>query len=201
MATEGEGSVTRWIGDLKAGRPDAAQRLWQRYCAELVRLARARLGAAPRAAEDEEDVALSAFHSFYAAAARGRFPRLDDRDDLWRVLVTVTEWKAADLRQRQGQQKRGGGRVANAADVAAPGTDLFEQFAAIAPSPEFAAIVAEEFRRRLDALPDEVYRRVVLLKMEGYTDQEIADRLGCGLRSVSRKLALVRKAWLAEAPP
>jgi hypothetical protein len=37
--------------------------------------------------------------------------------------------------------------------------------------------------------------------MEGLTDAEVAARLGCGLRSVARKLALIRKAWLAETPP
>jgi hypothetical protein len=61
MATGDEGSVTRWLAELKAGDPAAAQRLWARYFADLVRLARARLRQAPRAAEDEEDVALSAF--------------------------------------------------------------------------------------------------------------------------------------------
>ena len=39
MTDEGGGSVTRWIGELKAGEPDAAQRLWERYFADLVRLA------------------------------------------------------------------------------------------------------------------------------------------------------------------
>jgi DNA-directed RNA polymerase specialized sigma24 family protein len=117
MATGDQGSVTRWLGALKAGDPDAAQRLWERYFADLVRLARARLRRAPRAAEDEEDVALSAFDSFCTAATQRRFPRLDDRDDLWRVLVTLTERKAADLRRRRRRQKRGGGRVAPEADL------------------------------------------------------------------------------------
>src|SRR4051812_36370551 len=106
---EGEGSVTLWIGDLKAGDADAAQRLWERYFATLVRLARDRLRATHRGAEDEEDVALSAFDSFCAAASRGRFPRLDDRGDLWKVLVTLTHRKALDQVARQRRQKRGGG--------------------------------------------------------------------------------------------
>src|SRR5271157_2479085 len=109
MMDQSGGSVTRWLGDLKAGDPDAAQRLWERYFAELVRLARARLGGVSRAAADEEDVALSAFESFCAAVSDGRFPRLEDRDDLWRVLVTVAERKAFDLIRRQRRLKQGGG--------------------------------------------------------------------------------------------
>jgi DNA-directed RNA polymerase specialized sigma24 family protein len=200
MATGDEGSVTRWLGELKAGDPAAAQRLWERYFADLVRLARARLRKATRAAEDEEDVALSAFDSFCTAAARGRFPRLDDRDDLWKVLVTVTERKASDLLRRQYRLKRGGGRVAPEADVAGPEGELLDQLAGTAPTPEFAALVAEEYRRRLAALPEAALRRVAELKMEGYSNEEIAGRLGLGVRSVVRKLDLIRRTWLGEAP-
>src|SRR5262245_37415657 len=111
MSTDDHGSVTRWLGGAKAGGDTAARELWRRYFESLVRLARARLRASPRTAEDEEDVALSAFDSFLAGAARGRFPRLDDRHDLWRILVTITTRKALDQVNRQRRRKRGGGRV------------------------------------------------------------------------------------------
>jgi hypothetical protein len=76
------GSVTHWIGLLKAGDQQAAQPLWERYFQQLVALARQRLRNMPRRATDEEDVALSAFDSFCRDACRGRFPQLGDRDDL-----------------------------------------------------------------------------------------------------------------------
>src|SRR4051812_207164 len=103
MSSEGGGSVTRWIGDLKAGDAAAAQPLWERYFHRLVFLARARLRASrrPSVVEDEEDAALSAFQSFCDGAARGRFPRLTDRDDLWRLLVVITARKACAQVQRR----------------------------------------------------------------------------------------------------
>jgi hypothetical protein len=103
-----EGSVTRWIGDLKSGGAAAARQLVEGYFDSLVRLARKKLGAwAGGAAEDEEDAALSAVGSFCRRAAQGRFPRLDDRDNLWRLLVVITVRKAFDQIQRQKAQKRG----------------------------------------------------------------------------------------------
>src|SRR3954449_262565 len=106
MPIDDQGSVTLWLGALKGGDLDAAQPLWERYFAQLVRLARARLLAAPRAAADadEEDAALSAFDSFCGGAARGRFPRLVDRDELWRLLVVLTARKVVAQAQRQCRQ-------------------------------------------------------------------------------------------------
>jgi DNA-directed RNA polymerase specialized sigma24 family protein len=203
MMPDDEGSVTRWLGDLKAGDSDAAQRLWERYFGSLVRLANARLRNAPRGAEDEEDAALSAFDSFCTAAAEGRFPRLDDRDDLWRILVTLTNRKALNQVQRQRRQKRGGGRVADETALGKAGDDrgFLDGLAGSEPSPEFAVMVADEFRQRLDSLRDDSLRRIALMRMEGYTNEQIAERLDCGLRSVSRKLELIRRYWLGEDDP
>ena len=197
-----EGSVTLWIGALRAGDDEAARQLWNRYFEALVRLARARLRA--RAVADEEDVALSAFDSFYAGVARGRFPDIADRDGLWRLLVTLTARKATDRLRHESRQKRGSGRVVLESALAAgpeSEADVMGQVIGPEPSPEFAAQVAEECGRRLNGLPDESLRSVALMKMEGYTNDEIADRLGCDPRTVTRKLKLIRKAWVAEGPP
>ena len=202
MDLQPDGSVTHWLGALKGGDAAAAQRLWERYFDRLVRLARAKLGAMPRGAADEEDVALSAFHSFCQGAARGRFPRLVDRDNLWRLLVTITARKALDQVRRQARQKRGGGRVLVGSARAGGEDDTdgagLDQVVGQEPTPQFAAMVADECRRLLAALDDETLRQVALLRMEGYSDQEIAARVDCSLRTVSRKLALIRKAWLRE---
>ena len=104
-------SVTYWIGQLKAGDAQAAQQLWERYYTRLVRLAQQKLQPLPRRAADEEDVALSAFHSFCNGVDKGRFPQLNDRDDLWQILVTLTGWKAANLKKHERAAKRGGGKV------------------------------------------------------------------------------------------
>src|SRR5262249_59008478 len=111
VATNGRASVPFWPGALKAGALAAAQPLWERYFGQLVRLARARLRVTPRAGADadEEDAALSAFDSFCAGAARGRFPRLADRDELWRLLVGLTARQVGGPAQRPGRQERGRG--------------------------------------------------------------------------------------------
>src|SRR5215469_6728517 len=118
MTDESGRSVTRWLESLKLGDAAAAQELWRRYFQALVRLARDRLRGAPRAVADEEDAALSAFDSFVRGAACNRYPRLDDRDDLWRLLVVITERKALDQAQRERRQKRGGGKILGILELA-----------------------------------------------------------------------------------
>src|SRR5262249_1291385 len=112
-----EGSVTRLIGMLKEGDRAASQRLWEAYFGRLVGLARARLRGTVRAPADEEDVALSAFDSFFRRAERGQFPQLHDRDDLWQLLFVLTVRKAINLVHHHGRKSRGGGRVLSLADL------------------------------------------------------------------------------------
>jgi DNA-directed RNA polymerase specialized sigma24 family protein len=197
------GSVTIWIDLLKAGDRDAAQPLWEGYFRKLVSLARKKLRATSRRAADEEDVALSAFDSFCRAAECGRFPQLEDRHDLWQILVMLTARKAADLRKHEQRQKRGGGAVLDEAALAGPSSSPTEgagldQFMGAEPTPAFAAEVADECRRLLDQLGDDKLRKVALLKMEGFTDQEVAVQLKCGLRTVERKLERIRHRWEKE---
>ena len=198
-------AVTEWFRRLTpSGDSEAAQRLWDHYYTRLLHLARQKLGPRNRRMSDEEDVVLSAFDSFYRAAAAGRFPRLDDREDLWRLLVTITARKAADHRKHQQRQKRGGGDVRG---ESAFDTDRVESTAGIdgvvgnEPTPEFAAEVAEQYGWLLTQLGDETLRRIASLRLENYSLMEIAEALGCSLRTVKRRLAMIRTKWEGAIGP
>jgi DNA-directed RNA polymerase specialized sigma24 family protein len=196
------GSVTLWLRRLQAGDREAAQQLWERYVQPLVKLARARLRGTPRQAADEEDVALAAFDSFCRGAENGRFPRLNDCNDPWQVLVVLAGRKAADLRRHEGRAKRGGGRVlqheaASADDSSADG-DALAHIIGREPSPELAAQLAEGFRDRLAMLGSAELQSVALLKLEGYTFEEIAAQCGCVPRTVNRRIRLIRHIWEKE---
>jgi len=207
MTTREGGSITGYLGNLKDGDQAAAQPLWEHYFAKLVTVARSKLRRMRKstADEDEEDAALSAFNSFCAGAARGKFPQLADRDDIWKLLVVITARKAMAQANRAGRQKRGGGRVVEEAALFGQGFDGttsslvgLEAIAAQGPSPEFAAMMAEECRRLLEQLEDDSLRQVALSRMEGYNNDEIAAQLGCARRTVARRLDLIKKTWLAS---
>jgi DNA-directed RNA polymerase specialized sigma24 family protein len=195
-----QGSVTHWLGLLKAGDEAAAQHLWDRFFTRLVGLAQDQLRGLPRGPADEEDVALSAFNRFCLAARRGQFPRLEDRDDLWQLLALLAERKARDHRRREKRLKRGGGQVRDEAWL--QGSRRKEGLVAVTsrePTPEFAALLAEECRVLLKRLDDDGLRAVAVAKMEGCTNQEVAAALTCSLRTVERKLQLIRNIWERNA--
>jgi DNA-directed RNA polymerase specialized sigma24 family protein len=197
-----EQSISRLVRGLKAGDAEAAEKLWAAYFDKVIRLARKKLGGMPRRAADEHDVALSVMKSLYVGTARGRFPALTDRDNLWRLLVVITHRKVADLIVHERRRKRGGGAVrgesAFRADDSPSQPGALEAILAQEPGPETLVQMEEEFHRLLDRLRDDLLRRIAVFKMEGYTNDEIAEKVGRARRTIARKLDIIRKTWLVD---
>lgn len=190
-------TITLWIRDLKAGDEEAAARLWDRYFQRLVGLAAKKMSAQRRLAA-EEDVALSAFKSLCLGAQQGRFPALSDRENLWPLLVVLTSRKASGRLRSERRLKRGG-NLNRQAEWASDEPQHLDQMLGSEPTPEETAELAEESERLLKLL-DEEARAIALAKLEGYTNLEIAGRTGLALRSVERKLQLIRRTWEAQSP-
>lgn len=192
---QSDGSITVYLRKLREGDREAARVLWDRYFRRLVGLARDRLRGFADGHDAAEDVALSAFDSVYRRAELGQYEQLDDRGNLWSLLFVVTVRKAIDHARREVRRPDTPGRILGL-------TDLDENDVAgvlgTEPTPELAAQVADECRRLLDLLRDDSLRSVALLKMEGYTNREIAGQLGVVEETIERKLKRIRKAWASE---
>ena len=198
---ENDGSVTRQLKDIMSGDLAAFDLLWARYYRRLVRIADAKLNSARHlgVAADGEDAALSAFGTFFKGIADGKFNQVSNRDELWRLLAVLTARKAIDQISRAKTRKRGGGRVLNASDLPAASAGLMADWAAALPgrepTPEFTLMVLEQCRMLLEALPDDRVLAIALWRMEGYSREEIAQKLGCSQRTVTYRLEYIRKAW------
>lgn len=195
--------VTFWINQLQQGDRDVVEGLWQAYFPKLIRLASARLRGMPAHVVDPEEIAQSAFKSFCLAAEKNRFPKLADRDDLWQILVRIIRNKAATAWQHHTRAKRDFNRVTHQILELQEGDSdevsfLKQVLQSEEPDPGLAAEIAEQCECLLRLLPDEQLRQIAVFKMEGYTNEEIADRLGCAPITIERRLGVIRKTWLRK---
>lgn len=194
-------SISEWFGQLKTGEADAAQQLWNRYSAELLRHARQRICTSPLGMADEEDVVVSVFGSIWRGATEGRFADITNRDELWWLLLGITKRKAVDHIRRETAQKR---RQQSSPDLrrAVPVTDAdvysLDNLVGSIPTPDFLVSLEEQYVRLLGLLRDDLLREIVVLRIEGRTIAEISQRLNIGLRAVERKLQLIREKWKRE---
>lgn len=202
MSDSSDHSISLWLSGLKRGEEEAARQVFEKCFERLIQVAKSRLAGASRRVADEEDVALSVFHSLCRGAAAGRFERLRDRGELWQMLMAITQQKVVDLKRHNIRQKRGGGEVRGESvflekDAEQLGRGI-EDYAIEELTPQFLCTLAEEHQRLLGLLRDDALRRIALLRMEGYTDEEIASEMGVSLRTVERKLQLIREQWTKE---
>jgi DNA-directed RNA polymerase specialized sigma24 family protein len=205
MSAEDPGSVTRLLKGLKEGQPEAVEAIWNRYYQRVLAVARRRLRGGPHdAAEDDEDVALSALNGLAAGAAQGRFPRLDDRSDLWHVLAAITVRKAINRRRWYERRKRSGPRASgDQAATAGPhdhaespdADSVLDRVVSKEPIPEAVALLQDQLENLLAALDDPVLRRIAEWRMEGASNAEIARKLGRARRTVERKIVRIRVIW------
>lgn len=189
------GSVTDWLHSLEHDDSEAVQRLWDRYFSKLVELARHRAG---RSSSDGESIASSVFASLWRGAKAGRFRTVQNRDELWWLLLKLTRMKISDAVRERTAQKRGGNvtHVGLTTDAGEGGT--FEYVLSQEPTPDDLVALDEEFARLLSELRDDQLRRIAIFRMEGYSREEIADEMGISTATVTRKLRLIRCTWAAE---
>jgi RNA polymerase sigma factor (sigma-70 family) len=191
-----KGSVTLLIDQLRSPEAgawnEAARQVWLRYSPQLLDQARRRLDGRIRSGRaDEEDVVQEVYKSLTLRMRQGEY-RLEGRADLLRLLLRMTRNKARKLAARHTRHGRDVRRER-------PDSDGALELPAADRDPAEAAILEEEFRRRVDGLPEDL-RKVALWRLAGYSNDEIAGpgMLDCSVRTVERKLERIRQLWAPE---
>jgi len=151
---------------------------------------------------DAEDLALSAFGSLWDFLQKEREQPLclGDRNDLLRLLAEITLQKVRMARRYHTRQKRDVRRTVRDAD-ATHGPELGSPLAQLSsrePPPDWEPVFQETLAAWLAELQPGL-REIVRLRLDGYTNPEIATILGCSKRAVERQLSEVRSVWQVRA--
>ncbi|TWU46791.1 ECF-type sigma factor [Rubripirellula reticaptiva] len=188
-------NVSRCLRAVEEGDETATTELWEYVYPRLLAYSRQKLPRHLRRVLDEEDVALSAFKSFCAGATRGSLGEILGEDELWRLLFCISSRKASGYRREQSSQKRGGGKVSGESAFADTGSRGLDQMPDTGRS---LAQFSADCQHLMDTLEDDVLQTIALLRIEGYSVDEIAARIDLSKRSVERRLNLIRQIWSAE---
>lgn len=196
-----EEPVTLWIEQVRKADEVAMRQIWQHFAGRLHEFARRKIRPNTRRAYDEQDAVQSMFHSLCQGLEEGRYPDLENRDNLWRLMLVMTGRKISKRHRYDQQLKRDNRRLLtesyfapNPQDRDLPGLQL----AAGEPTPEFLAEFSETFERLFGILETDDLKQVAMHRIEGFDDSEIAKRLECSRSTVQRRLAMIRKIWQTE---
>lgn len=191
----------RWIDGLRGGDDVIVREFCARYGDLLFRLAEKHLPGGLRRRVGPEDVVQSACRTFLRRAKGNEFD-IADSESLWRLLCAITLTKVREQTRFHLRQKRGLDREVHAIASSDDSTASGPAIPAEGESPAEAAEFADQFQALMDTLDDEE-KQIVDLKLQEYTNEEAAEKLGCSERTVRRILKRVqgRLAKVFEVAP
>ena len=197
--TNESNSISQQMLEVKLHDEAAMAALWEQYYPVLAKFAEKRLTAlgVRQRAFNGEDVAASALLSFLRAVQRNRFPALDSEDGLFRLLRRITIRKVIDRKRQSQTLKAGNGDVRGESAFGSHsnsgiGIDAVQ---GESPSPEWIAMMEEECQGLFALLPDAELQSIACLRLEGYSNTEIAAKIGKSVATVERRLSEIRACW------
>lgn len=167
----------------------AETELWRRLAEPVRRAARQRLGRRQLAVADEDDVCVSVFRQFFHGVREGRYEAVRNTPQARGMLRRMAIDKTIDLvRFHTARRRRPEGGWADGEQITSAAAERFvAPEEVVADRAELEALIAKLSRRTL--------QRIATMKLQGYTNEEIAGELGCAKRTVERKLAMIRRLW------
>jgi DNA-directed RNA polymerase specialized sigma24 family protein len=194
------GSVTLCVQQLRSPdgrqREEAARVIWERFSPRLQALVRRHLDNRIRRREDEHDILQNTYVSFCKGQFEGKASP-SSRQELWKLLVRITMCKVVNTAHRHHAARRDVRRERTEARDQDRAGALFprwmlEHVDRAQPSHEEMVVVHDEVERILHELSEDL-RRIVLWKLDGFTNADIAKMMGRTVRSVELKMQLIRK--------
>lgn len=182
-----ETPIDRFLQDLSRGDEQVARQLFDTYVDRLVALARSRISQRLASRVDPEDIVQSVFRTFFGRIKEGRF-QINDQDDLCKLLMRITVHKTLRQIAFHKAAKRDPGHETGQEDGS---HDHIMELLDREPTPDDAVAFVDQLEHFLGRLrPQE--RQILEMRMQGYTNEEIAQELGIYDRKIRRVIERVR---------
>jgi RNA polymerase sigma-70 factor (ECF subfamily) len=186
ISLQNEPQFSRLAQQLCAGDTTTETLVVRRFAVRLMALARRQLGPRLRQKSGVDDVVQSTFRTFFRRLRNGEFD-LKSWDVLWSLLVVMTVRKCASRRKHFFAARRDIRResplMGDGQQRGVPNRD---------PRPEEGAAFIELVEQLLLGLSDGE-REITLLRVQGFSIDEICQTVGRSERTVRRVMARVRR--------
>lgn len=166
---------------VKDGDQDAAHVLYKRYVQRVFGLVDSKLGAKLRATTDAEDIVQSVFRSMFRGVQAGNY-EVEPGSTLWNLLAVISLTKLRRRAHHQTAQRRDVDRLVSLQTVA-------DGEAMDVSTDEFLEICVRETMQKLR--PSD--RKILLLRIQGFTLTEISEKTSLSCRTIARRLRTSRK--------
>lgn len=184
----------RLIEGLRTGDNDACRDFWTSYGPLLESVAQKQLSTRLQRRVGSDDIVQSACRTFFRRVSAGQFD-LPDADALWRLICSITLTKARRAARDHSRQKRGMNREQDISAGNTDGSNPEGQLASPESSPLDAAEMVDQMQALLSGLGEQECQ-ILDLKLQQYTNDEIAEQLGCSERTVRRVIKRLQDKWL-----
>lgn len=188
-----ENSFAELMRRVQGGDPTAEERLWNEFYEKLLKHVegRVRRRGVPTGLLDEEAVTASVLESVFKCAKQGRLQNVQDWSELFRLMLAMANRKFVDHWRRATAQ-----RVYPETPIVPLPDDGVE-----VPDAQLAAC-SVTFDERLSGLmtllPDDLHRKIAVLRLAGYTLAEVGIEVNRAVPTVNRKWRNVRRIWADE---
>ena len=180
--SESNKTTQRWIHAFQHSDDTAIGEFWREHERRLKRIAGRYLSVPLKQRFDEQDVAQSAFRSFARQMHEQDF-QFDNRNDVANLLFAIAANKAKEKARYHLRQKRGVDQEVYLSNLA--NLDRTE------PTPD-EQVAFEEILELIGSFEDDE-QKIIQLKLDGYSQKEIATQVRCSERTVRRKLKVIQK--------
>jgi len=180
--SESNKTTQRWVQAFKQSDDTAIGEFWKEHQKQLKRIAARYISVPLKQRFDDQDIAQSAFRSFARQMHEQDF-EFDNRNDVANLLFAIAANKAKEKARYHLRQKRGIDQEVYISHLA--NLDRTE------PTPDEQVAFSEILELIGDFAEDE--QKIIQLRMDGYSQKDIATQLRCSERTVRRKLKVIQK--------
>lgn len=175
----------RLIEGLKSGDEAVLREFHAEFGPMLHGIADSRLAPGMRRRFDADDVVQSAFRTFFRRAQIGYF-KFEDNQRLWNLMCAITLTKLREKARFHTRQSRSVKRE-QSVEGAGKSAHARSELESRQPTPAESVDFADAFEALLGSL-DEMEQKLVDLKLQDLTNDEVAETLGVSERTVRRML-------------